>query len=84
MTTGCSQDTEGTTYIRNTYYYSVGFTIPQVKQVKFAFDLDRFLFPSSTGWVISATFVLSVPIDSDVTGTMLLTFPFTYTVDTGV
>ncbi len=44
----------------------------------------RFLFPKSTGWVMSAAFTLTIPIDSDITGTMTFAFPFTYTLDTGV
>ena len=44
----------------------------------------RFLFPTANGWVVAARFSLTVPIDSDVTGTMVFTFPFTYTLDTGV
>jgi len=43
----------------------------------------RFLIPSGSGWVITASFALAIPLDSSLTGTLTLTSPFTYTVDTG-
>ena len=43
----------------------------------------RFVYPTSTGWVLSFLFTLVIPVQGELTGSLSITVPFTYTVDSG-